>query len=162
MEWFFFISAWVLVGVGVLFVAFSGGPGKAREAYLTGGRRTFAFAMVVLYIALGVAVPAIVLANREEAEGGTSQLQTKDASARLERGKELFTQNCKSCHTLAAVNAVGVTGPSLDDLGAMSKERVLSAIKVGGTGQGRMPAGLLEGDDAEAVAEYVAAVAGKK
>ena len=34
----------------------------------------------------------------------------------------------------------------------MTEERVLTAIKVGGTGQKRMPAGLLEGEDAEAVA----------
>jgi len=33
---------------------------------------------------------------------------------------------------------------------------------VGGTGQKRMPARLLEEEDAEAVARYVTAVAGKK
>jgi mono/diheme cytochrome c family protein len=161
VEWILFIGAWLVVGIGVLFVAFSGGPSKAREAYLTGGRRTFAFLIVLLYIALGVAVPALVLANRGEAEGSTSSLQTKEASARLERGKQLFQSTCKSCHTLEAVNALGVTGPSLDELGEVSKERVLNAIKTGGTGQGRMPAGLLEGENAEVVAEYVAAVAGK-
>ena len=37
---------------------------------------------------------------------------------------------------------------------------MLNAIKNGGTGQGRMPTGLLEGEDAEEVASYVAKVAG--
>ena len=55
-----------------------------------------------------------------------------------------------------------MTGPDLDEIGEMTEERVLTAIKVGGTGQKRMPAGLLEGEDAEAVAKYVTAVAGQK
>jgi hypothetical protein len=38
---------------------------------------------------------------------------------------------------------------------------VLNAIKRGGTGTGRMPPQLLDGPDAEAVAAYVAAVAGR-
>jgi len=53
-----------------------------------------------------------------------------------------------------------VIGPDLDTLGGLDKERVLNAIKIGGTGSGRMPPGLLEGEDAQAVATYVAAVAG--
>ena len=46
-------------------------------------------------------------------------------------------------------------------LGGLDKERVLGAIKRGGTGSGRMPPGLLEGEDADAVATYVADVAGR-
>ena len=60
-------------------------------------------------------------------------------------------QTCTSCHNLDAVQARGVTGPDLDELGALDEQRVLNAIKRGGTGQGRMPANLLSGEDAEAV-----------
>ena len=60
-------------------------------------------------------------------------------------GKELFIQTCKSCHTLEAVNAHGVTGPNLDELAGLDKQRVLGAIKRGGTGTGRMPPELLDG-----------------
>ena len=38
---------------------------------------------------------------------------------------------------------------------------MLNAIKRGGTGDGRMPAGLLAGQDADDVATYVAKVAGQ-
>jgi hypothetical protein len=38
---------------------------------------------------------------------------------------------------------------------------VLNAIKRGGTGTGRMPSGLLAGQDADAVAAYVSSVAGR-
>ena len=157
-----FLAPFVLLGVGIIFVAFSGGPGRAREAYLTRGGRFFRFAIVLLYVGLGLAVPALVIAGSDQSEGGTPPLQHETASSEIEDGKELFRQTCTTCHTLAAANAHGVTGPNLDDIGEMTEERVLEAIKVGGTGQKRMPAGLLEGSDAEAVAAYVTAVAGQK
>jgi mono/diheme cytochrome c family protein len=162
MEVVVFLAPFVLLGVGIIFVAFSGGLGQAREAYLSKGGRFFRFSIVFIYVALGVAVPALIIAGSDESEGGTPPLQHEDASSELEEGKELFRQTCTSCHTLAAANARGVTGPDLDAIGEMTEKRVLTAIKVGGTGQKRMPAGLLDDQDAEAVAKYVTAVAGQK
>jgi mono/diheme cytochrome c family protein len=155
------IVPFLALGIGVIFVAFSGGPGAAREAYLTRGGRVFPIVVLVLYIGAGIAVPAAVIASRGEAEGGVGPLRTKEATTSLEDGKELFIQTCKSCHTLAAVQAHGVTGPNLDDLAPLDKQRVLHAIKIGGTGDGRMPSGLLQGQDADQVATYVSTVAGQ-
>ena len=161
MDILLILLPFVLLGIGVIFIAFSGGPGAAREAYLTRGNTLFRVVIPILYLALGVAVPAVVIANREEAEGGTGQLEQEQLSKREETGKKLFRESCSSCHTLAAVEARGVTGPNLDEIGEVTRERVLNAIVRGGTGQKRMPAGLLQGDDAEDVAAYVAKVAGK-
>ena len=161
MEIVGFLAPFVLIGVAVIFVAFSGGPGRAREAYLTRGGRAFRVVIPLLYVGLGIAVPALVIVGREEATGGTAKLERQDPSAKIEEGKQLFRDTCASCHTLAAVNARGVTGPNLDKIGTMTKQRVLNAIRIGGTGQGRMPAGLLQGEDADAVATFVTAVAGK-
>jgi mono/diheme cytochrome c family protein len=155
------LAPFIVLGIGVLFVAFSGGAGRAREAYLTGGRRAFPLFIVVIYVALGIAVPAAVIAARGEAEGGVGSLRTQEAGERLETGKQLFIATCKSCHDLDAVQARGVTGPDLDELGGLDRRRVLNAIENGGTGQGRMPAGLLQGQDARDVAAYVAQVAGR-
>jgi mono/diheme cytochrome c family protein len=155
------LGPFVVVGLAVIFIAFSGGPSAARQAYLTRGRRVFTFSMVALYAALGVAVPAAVIAARGEAEGGVGSLRTKEISGKEEEGKTLFIQTCKSCHTLEAVQAHGVTGPNLDELGGLDKARVAQAIKRGGTGTGRMPPGLLDGPDRDAVATYVADVAGR-
>jgi mono/diheme cytochrome c family protein len=155
------IVPFLALGIGVLFIAFSGGPGAAREAYMTRGGRLFSIVIVVLYVGLGIAVPAAVIASRGASEGAVGPLRTEKASATDEKGKELFIQTCKSCHTLAAVQAKGVTGPDLDTLGGVDRQRVLNAIKIGGTGDGRMPAGLLQGDDAQNVARYVAKVAGQ-
>jgi mono/diheme cytochrome c family protein len=161
VEWLFVIGPFLVLGLGVLFIAISGGAGAAREAYLTGGRRFFPIAIFVIYLALGVAVPAAVIAARGESEGGVGSLRTEKADARMEEGKELFIANCKSCHNLDAVQATGVQGPDLDELGGLDRERVLNAIENGGTGQGVMPAGLLQGEDAEDVALYVEHVAGR-
>jgi mono/diheme cytochrome c family protein len=161
MEVVLFLLPFVLIGIGVLFVAFSGGPGAAREAYLTGGNRAFRVLIPLLYIALGVAVPALIIAARHEARGGTDRLETAELGEKEEEGKRLFKRSCASCHNLDAVNARGVTGPDLDEIGEVTPDRIRNAIKNGGTGQQRMPAGLLRGEEAEAVARYVAAVAGK-
>jgi cytochrome c553 len=161
MEVLLVLVPFIVLGLTVIFIAFSGGPGAAREAYLTRGGRLFTFAIVILYVGLGIAVPAAVIAGRGESEGGVGPLRTEQASHAQEEGKTLFIANCKSCHTLAAVQAHGVTGPNLDELGGVDKQRVLNAIKNGGTGQKRMPKGLLTGEDAEYVAGYVAQVAGQ-
>jgi cytochrome c553 len=161
MEVLIVLVPFVVAGLIVIFVAFSGGASAAREAYLTRGGRFFNVTMVLLYLALGVAVPVAVIAARGEAEGATGSLRGKEISGKLEDGKQLFIQTCKSCHTLEAVNAHGVTGPNLDELAPLDKQRVRGAIERGGTGTGRMPPNLLEGEDADAVAAYVAAVAGR-
>ena len=160
MEVVLFLLPFVLLGIGVLYIAFSGSPGAAREAYLTRGNRAFRVLIPLLYLALGLAVPALIIASRDEAKGGTDELRTEELSAEAERGKELFKNACASCHSLDAVNARGDTGPDLDDLGEVTPERIQNAIENGGTGQGRMPANLYEGEDARAVARYVAEVAG--
>ena len=154
------ILPFVLLGIAVVFIAFSGGPGAAREAYLTRGNRGFRIAIPILYLLLGVAVPAVVIASRGEAEGGKGRLRDTALNSKLQKGKELFRHTCATCHNLDAVDARGVTGPDLDELGQVDKKRVLNAIRKGGTGQGRMPQGLLEDGDADAVASYVAKVAG--
>jgi cytochrome c553 len=161
MEIVLVIAPFVVVGIAVLFVAFAGGAGAAREMYLTRGGKLFTFSILVLYLALGVIVPAAVIASRGEAEGGVGALRDESLSTQDERGKTLFVQNCKTCHALAAVQAEGVTGPNLDELGGLDRERVLNAIERGGTGDGRMPADILQGEDAEAVAGWVSKVAGQ-
>ena len=88
-------------------------------------------------------------------------MRPRAATGPLERGRSppsrrrasrSSTQRCASCHNLDAVNARGVTGPDLDEIGEVTEARILNAIENGGTGQKRMPAGLLEGEDAEDVA----------
>ena len=92
------------------------------------------------------------------------------------RGKELFTGEgqCGSCHTLADAGTKGVIGPNLDDafrqsridglgdatIRAVVRDQISYPIESPNTGAPGMPADLVTGDDADAVAAYVASVAG--
>ncbi len=124
-------------------------------------RGTFViFGIVVLL--LGVGIPAWAISQ----EG--SEESAEQGAAHSEAGEDLFVTNCGTCHTLAEAGTDGVVGPNLDDLlappsatppdPATIKPRVLSAIQNGVAG--RMPAGILAGDQADAVATYVSSVAG--
>ena len=156
-----FLVPFLLLGGAVIFIAFSGGPSEAREAYLTRGSRAFAIGVPLAFLVLGVGVPALVLANRGAREGGTGSLRTAKLSSDEKAGKLQFRERCASCLSLAAVNARGLTGPNLERIGTVTPSRVRNAIRIGGTGEKRMPAGLLDGPDAEHVAQYVSKVAGR-
>jgi len=154
-----FILAFVVVGLIVVAAAFSGGrgtadrpPGPTRRS-----RRSVAIVVGAMVLALGVLVPALVIAagrDSKKAPGGVR------LSAADERGREIFAQRCATCHTLAAANAVGKVGPNLDQL-RPPKALVLDAIQKGrARGQGQMPAGLVDGQDAQEVATFVGKVAG--
>ena len=156
-----FVIGFLALGAAVAFIAFFGGPSGAREAYLTRGNRLFRIAIPVIYVALGIAVPALVIADREEAKGASGPLRSTTGNSHFNRGKLLFRETCWSCHTLKAAGAQGVTGPNLDTIGAITTTRALNAIRIGGTGLGRMPPGLLSGKDAADVAYYVSQVAGR-
>lgn len=158
-----FIGAWVLLGLGVVFVAMSGGPRGAREALYgssRGARRASAIGITLVFVVMGIAVPAAVIAgNEDEEQAGAARVRLNSSQ---ERGRELFGQICQQCHVLAAANAVGQTGPDLDKL-KPPKALVLDAILQGrARGAGTMPAGLYTGRDAQDVADFVAAVAGRQ
>ncbi len=155
-----FVSIFVALGLGVVLVAMRGGPRGVRDTLERGRvqRLHFAeFAVVGAIVLFGLVVPAIVLLGDQASAGpgGTT------LSADLKEGRELFTQRCATCHTLADANAVGRVGPDLDVL-APTPGLTLSAIEEGrARGTGQMPAQLFEGEDAKHVAEYIAEVAGR-
>jgi hypothetical protein len=164
MEIVGFLVPWIIVGLVVIFISFTGGPGRAREAYMTRGGRGFVLLVALIYLGIGVAIPAVVIASRGTHVGNSSQLSqdlVRSEPPLVAQGRTLFIESCAACHNLDAVNARGVTGPDLDKVGTVTPARVLSAIRIGGTGQRRMPAGLLQGQNAQAVAQFVSAVAGK-
>lgn len=94
----------------------------------------------------------------------------KHSTANLVTGKQLFASNCGSCHTLSHANTTGTIGPNLDDAFRQDRADGVKATSIAGlvdywiqypNTQGRMPAGLLKGQDAQDVASYVAAVASR-
>jgi cytochrome c553 len=141
-------------------------------------------AFLGILVVFGFGIPAIVIDDEKapasggggggaaatgttgEAGGGGGGGQTGGgggggggATASAE-GKQIFTQSCGTCHTLKDAGTSGNVGPVLDQL-KPDKARVLNAIKNGGAGSGAMPANIVTGSEAEAVATYVSSVAGK-
>jgi mono/diheme cytochrome c family protein len=85
--------------------------------------------------------------NTTEEQAGDEQEQTADAG----NGEALFQQSCSSCHG-GDLKSGGA--PDLDKIGSQySKDEILDIIE---NGKGGMPAGLLKGDDAAAVASWLA------
>ena len=170
-----FIVLWVILAVAVFFVAVRGGLGGARRTLQTQsytGRRLVAVTLVALYIAFGVAIPLLILGgNKANASNQVGGIKLTSAD---KQGRELFGQHCAVCHTLAAANAIGKVGPNLDTL-RPSAQLVLKTITNGCLpnpppnapletclGQGVMPAGILAGQQAAQVANFVGKVAGQE
>ncbi len=81
-------------------------------------------------------------------------------------GAVLFATHCSGCHTLSAAGTQGtgnrgerVQGPNLDQR-TESYEDALFAIQNGGFSGAIMPQNIVVGDEADAVAEFVAEYAG--
>jgi mono/diheme cytochrome c family protein len=157
-----FILFWVVLGVSLTFVALRGGASGARESLHTQtprARHAAAGLFAVLFVVLGIAIPALLLASNHADAGETY------AGAHLSRddrkGREIFQISCSSCHTLEAAKAAGKVGPNLDDL-KPPKSLVLDALAKGRLrGNGNMPAQIVQGQDAEYVADFVSKVAGR-
>ncbi len=171
---FLFIAFWVLVAFALVFVASRGGIGGARAAFQTqsrGGRRAIGIIFVILYVGFGIALPVAFLTGNHA--NASSQIGGIKLTASEKRGRALFGEACQTCHTLAAANATGKVGPNLDML-KPPYSLVINTLNNGclpnppaGSpqaclGQGVMPAGLLQGRQAEDVARFVAKVAGKE
>ena len=85
-------------------------------------------------------------------------------------GAELFVQRCSGCHTLKVAGTQGSAvkankreykdGPNFDQR-QEDKEQVLYAIRNGGFSSGPMPQNIVVGEEAEAVANFVAKYSGK-
>jgi cytochrome c5 len=172
---FLVIAFFVVIGLGVFFVAFRGGPmapphAPVRRSYRA--TRAGRLVLTILYVGFGIVLPLLFLtgnhANANKQVGGIK------LTASEKNGRELFGHNCAFCHTLAAANATAKVGPNLDTL-RPSKQVVLNTIINGCLqnppsstspqtclGYGTMPAGILQGRQAEDVASFVAKVAGQE
>ena len=118
-------------------------------------------------VVFGIAVAALFAA-------GCGSVGYSEGTGDKAKGKELFTQKCGSCHTLANAGTKSQIGPNLDyaflasrrdGLGESTIVQVVRGqiaypITNTSTGAPGMPADLVEGQDAEDVASYVASVAG--
>jgi len=100
------------------------------------------------------------------------ELRAEDqGNAQLERGAQIFYNRCQGCHTLDAAASEGSSwgpssreykdGPNFNQR-KEEYEQVLYAIRNGGFSSGPMPQNIVVGEDAEAVAQFVAKYSGSE
>ncbi len=160
---------WVGVALAVFLAAFYFSRDKDKK-FTYQGKMPWGFKLVITVAAavLVLGIPAAVLSKTTDRVPSGAGTYTIEASTASIDGRDIFRSTCASCHTLNAANARGVYGPDLDVVlgtpGADPKavaSRVEGAIKTGGVTGKQMPLGLLSGEDAKLVSDYVAEVAGK-
>ena len=118
-------------------------------------------------LVIGLALAASLLA----ACGGEIEVPESDQTAH--RGAVLFNERCSGCHSLDAANAYGskptgqlqggerTNGPNFNTR-KESRDDVLFAIRNGGFSGAIMPANIVVGEDAEAVADFLSEYSGKE
>jgi mono/diheme cytochrome c family protein len=152
-----FVLAFVLLGISVVLFAMRAGGRPLFDPQKRSARRAVGILTGIAIALFGLAIPVAVALN----DADRSEAGPVDLNSAQEAGREKFAQACQQCHTLKAAHAAGRVGPNLDAL-RPPKALVLDAIEKGrAQGRGQMPALLYTGKDAEEVADFVAAVAGR-
>jgi mono/diheme cytochrome c family protein len=122
-----------------------------------GRTRATVAAVAVLVVAIGVVIVLLV-----SHEGNDSTVAGTKLTSAQRHGGEIFANTCSSCHTLKASKTTGKVGPNLDYV-QPTIGQILSVIATGSrAATAVMPAGLLTGQDAADVADYVAKVADRR
>jgi mono/diheme cytochrome c family protein len=168
-----FVALWVVIALGLVVLA-TRGTGTVSPTRRDPGRRGSSISItmfVVTAVVFGIGLPLLMLTGNHH--NASAQVGGIKLTANERTGRELFGQHCGVCHTLAAANAVGKVGPNLDVL-KPAQSTVLNTINNGclpnppkGSneaclGQGVMPAAVVQGEEAQDVAAFVAKVAGNE
>ena len=113
----------------------------------------------------------VILASALAGAGCGSQGIQVSKTSPYYRGAVLFRNHCSGCHTLSVVGAQGsatsiknrvrTNGPNFN-IRKENVEQVLYAIRNGGFSGAIMPENIVLGDDAQAVASFLAQYSGLK
>jgi mono/diheme cytochrome c family protein len=113
----------------------------------------------------------VILASALAAGGCGSQGIQVSTTSPYYRGAVLFRNHCSGCHTLSVVGAQGsatsiknrvrTNGPNFN-IRKETAEQVLYAIRNGGFSGAIMPENIVLGDDAQAVASFLAQYSGRQ
>jgi mono/diheme cytochrome c family protein len=116
------------------------------------------------------ALAAALIAGAILAGCQTEEIEVDSASD--EQGAQLFAERCSGCHTLGAASASGskpegqvsggerTNGPNFDTR-KVNADDVLFAIRNGGFSGATMPANIVVGEEAQAVADFLEKYSGR-
>jgi mono/diheme cytochrome c family protein len=121
-------------------------------------------------VRLTVVTACVLLAAAVLAACG-GEVEVPDSDATAHRGAVLFNERCSGCHSLEAANAYGskppgdlqggerTNGPDFNTR-QVNRDDALYAIRNGGFSGAIMPANVVVGEDAEAVADFLSKYSG--
>jgi cytochrome c551 len=137
--------------------------GSERPAYIFRRRMT-------LSAKIAAPLAALLLAALALSACGSQGVSVAKSSSYY-RGAVLFREHCSGCHTLSSVGAQGsatsikdrirVNGPNFN-IRKENVEQVLYAIRNGGFSGAIMPENIVVGDDAKAIAQFLAHYSGRQ
>ncbi len=161
------VVIFIAIGLAVVFAAMSKGGDGVRSRGRRRRTRGVLLATGAITLLFGVGLPVLVGVVNANSQSKSAPGGVKLTAAQQE-GRQLFAVNCSQCHRLDAANGVGRVGPDLDRIISQLPDQeakvafILDAIRQGrARGQGQMPAEVVDGQDAEDVADFVATVAGR-
>jgi mono/diheme cytochrome c family protein len=132
-------------------------PSGSQRAAILAVLATVCSAAVLIAAGCGDSGSGGTVEAQSATQGAAEQpSEEQPLSPSEQHGRELFIENCGSCHTLDAAGTTGQIGPDLGNI-PLGSANVLRAIKIGGRGSGTMPRDLVSGQDAADVAAFVAA-----
>ncbi|PLR78225.1 cytochrome C551 [Bacillus sp. V3-13] len=106
----------------------------------------------LLALMMGTALVLAACGGGDEAADDKATNEGEETTASAGDAEKLYNQKCSQCH---GQDLKGAAGPALDKVGAkLSKEDIETTIE---EGKGIMPPGALKGEEASAVAEWLAA-----
>ena len=108
---------------------------------------------MLLALLMGATLALAACGSDEAKETPTNNSSSSSETTTADAGNEakLYENKCSSCH---GQNLEGGVGPALDTIGSsMSQEEIEAVIE---SGKGMMPAKALEGEEATAVAAWLA------
>lgn len=161
-----FVVFWVLVAIGLVVIGIRsgrrGGGGGTAGGQAAGRSRAYWYVgFGVVLVGFGAGLPIAASFGRDSSANSLPKADINQLTEKQQHGRELFHEYCSLCHSLDAANAVARVGPDLDAL-RPAKALVLDAIKKGrARGNGAMARDLVLGQDAQDVADFVAAAVGQ-
>ena len=168
IAWISFVAVFVALGLGVVFIAFRGGPrgrsagrggDRGRGGPSRGNRTATALGVTATIVLLGLVVPGLILAGNSREEKGPGGVALNDSDV---DGRQVFSRYCAQLPHAEGARTRSARSGRTSTSCARRRSSSLDAIENGrARGQGQMPALLVDGEDAENVANFIVKVAGR-
>ena len=138
-----FLSFWIMVAIGLVFLGIRSGRGPADKTGARGGRTYWYVAFAVIVLGFGVGLPVAASIGNEHNSKDVPEADMTNLTEAQENGRELFGKYCKPATRSRPPTPSPRSAPTWTRCGP-TKALVLDAIENGrARGNGAMAANLV-------------------